>query len=125
MRKGRFSEEQREGDRDPVAAVAKRHERADDLCLPQAFRRASGERRQAPAAARGGECAGEEARDPTHVAPGAAHASDPRHRRPARSARRRKRRRPRLLVWNIKSPNPRTNATATIRCWPAQLPALP
>ena len=68
MRKVRFSEEQmvaiiREADREPMSAVAKRHgiKRADDLYLAQAFRRLSGERRAAPEAARGRECAAEEA----------------------------------------------------------------
>ena len=69
MRKGRFSEDQmvaiiREGDRDPVAAVAKRHGISEQTIyyLAQAFRCSAGERCQAPAAARGGECAAEEAR---------------------------------------------------------------
>ena len=69
MRKGRFSEEQmvaivREGDRDPVAAVAKRHGISEQTIYTwrKAFRCSAGERCQAPAAARGGECAAEEAR---------------------------------------------------------------
>ena len=68
MRKGRFSEEQmvaiiREADRDPVAAVAKRHGVSEQTIYTwrKRFGGSAGERRQAAAAARGRECAAEEA----------------------------------------------------------------